>query len=63
MSLVTIVLYVKRVLTNDKDELAQVCEMVSKLQFSDLHSVLAHSDDGLHIDIHVHSRIAKLSLI
>jgi len=55
MFLVTIVLHVKRVLTNDKDELAYVCEIVSKLQFSVLHSVLAHIDDGLHIDIHMYA--------
>lgn len=63
MSLVTIVLHVKRVLTNDKDELTQVYEMVSKLQYSGSQSVLAHNDDGLSIDIHMYACLAKLSLI
>ncbi|KAL0105199.1 hypothetical protein PUN28_016684 [Cardiocondyla obscurior] len=52
MPLVTIVLHAKRVLTNDKDELALVCEMLPKLQFSNSPGVLARNDDGLHIDIH-----------
>lgn len=37
--------------------------MVSKLQFSDSHSVLAHNDDGLSINIHMYACLAKLSLI